>query len=374
MQASKNGFYYVLDRATGELLSADNFAFVSWTRGIDLKTGKPRIDARADYDQGPALVFPSESGAHSWQPMAYDAERGLTFIPVIESGNVMVETSGRRAGLVEGQFTTPAFPPEAYDPAALQSLYGALPSLKALSRGLSTNTASRGFLRAWNVAEHRVVWEAQTATSWDGGVMATAGGLVFQGDANGNLHAYSADSGKLLASIALGSSMMAAPITYRVNGTQYVAIVAGYGGGAVITGQPFDPASAAYRYGNEGRVIALKLGGPAPPLPPLQADAPPPPPPPRPTDAAQIAAGEVLYNRYCARCHVFGRSILPDLRRMTAATHALFSAIVLGGAYSAKGMGHFDDVLSPADAEAVHAYLVDQAWQMPAPSTASAVR
>jgi quinohemoprotein ethanol dehydrogenase len=372
MQAAKNGFYYVLDRGTGELLSAHNFAFVSWTRGIDAKTGRPIVDPRADYDHGPALVFPSESGAHSWQPMAYDPERGMTFIPVIEAGNVMLETSASRAGLVEGQFTTPAFPTEFWDPKSMRSLYGQLPPISQLARGLNTNTASRGFLRAWSVAQHRIVWEAPTATSWDGGVLTTAGGLVFQGDANGNLNVYSADTGQRLATIAMGSSMMAAPMTYRVNGTQYIAIVAGYGGGGVILGAPLDPESAAYRYGNDGRIIALKIGGPPPPLPALRTDPPLPEPPPRATDAAQIAAGEVLYNRYCARCHVMGRGNLPDLRRLTPATHALFDAIVLGGAYTIKGMARFDDVLSPAEAQAVHAYLIDQSWQMRAAAASPA--
>ncbi len=364
MQAAKNGFYYVLDRSSGELLSAHNFAFVNWTRGIDLKTGRPTPDAAADYARGPALVFPSEAGAHSWQPMAFDPERRMTFIPVIESGNVIIETGNRRAGLIEGQFTTPAITPESYDPASLQGLFGSLPPLAQLARGVGTNTASRGFLRAWNVPEHRVVWEVPTATSWDGGVLATAGGVVFQGDANGNLNAYSSDSGERLASIALGSSLMAAPMTYRIKGTQYVAVIAGYGGGGVITGVPLDPASAAFRYGNDGRIIALKLDGAPPPLPPLRTDPPVEERPPRPTDQAQIAAGEVLYSRFCNRCHVFGRGILPDLRRMSAATHAAFGAIVRGGAYSMKGMGRFDDVLSEADADALHAYLIEQAWQM----------
>jgi quinohemoprotein ethanol dehydrogenase len=369
MQASKNGFYYVLDRATGELLSAHNFAFVSWTRGIDPKTGRPIPDARADYEAGPTLVFPSEAGAHSWQPMAFDPEHGVTFIPVMEAGNVMLETSARRAGLVEGQFTTPALPPELWDPKALRSLDGDVPPIAQLARGMKTDPASRGFLRAWSVSEHRVVWEAHTATSWDGGVLATAGGLVFQGDANGNLNAYSAGTGGRLASIALGSSMMAAPITYKLNGTQYLAIVAGYGGGGVILGAPLDPESAAYKYGNDGRIIVLKLGGPAPPLPPLRTDPPLPDPPARPTDAAQIAAGEVLYNRFCSRCHVMGRGNLPDLRRLSPATHGLFNSIVLGGAYAMKGMGRFDDVLKPADAQEIHAWLIDQAWVLKSSSS-----
>ena len=364
MQAAKNGFYYVLDRASGALLSAHPFAAVSWTRGIDPKTGRPLPDPRADYDHGPALVFPSVSGAHSWQPMAFDPQRGVTFIPVMEAGNVIVETSERRAGLVEGQFTTPSFVPEAYDPRSMQDLYGPLPPLGQLARGVSTNTVSRGFLRAWSVSQHKVLWQTQTATSWDGGVLATGGGLVFQGDANGRLIAYASDTGRQLASIPLGSSMMAAPITYRVNGTQFVAIMAGYGGGAVITGAPFDPASAAARYGNAGRIIALKLGGPPPPLPAPWTESPMPDPPPRRGAPAEIAAGEVLYNRYCARCHVFGHSILPDLRRMDPATHVIFDRIVENGAYVTKGMARFDDVLSPADTEALHAYLIDQAWQL----------
>jgi quinohemoprotein ethanol dehydrogenase len=371
MQAAKNGFYYVLDRASGELLSAHNFAFVSWTRGIDAKTGRPAVDRSASYDQGPALLFPSEAGAHNWQPMAYDVERRMTFLPVIESGNVILETSDRRAGLVEGQFTTPAFPPEVYDPASMHALYGTLPPLTQLTRGMKTNTASRGFLRAWSVPEHRVVWEAPTATSWDGGVLATAGGLVFQGDANGSLNAYASDTGERLASVAMGSSMMAAPMTYRVGGTQYIAVVAGYGGGGVVTGWPLDPASAAYRYGNDGRIIVLKVGGPPPPLPALRTDPPLPEPPARAADAKQIAAGEVLYNRFCSRCHVMGRGNLPDLRRMQPGTHALFDSIVLGGAYVPKGMARFDDVLSPADAESIHAYLIDQAWQLKQASASS---
>ncbi|MEI8298402.1 MAG: PQQ-dependent dehydrogenase, methanol/ethanol family [Pseudomonadota bacterium] len=363
MQAAKNGYYYVLDRQTGELLSAQNYAYVSWTRGLDAK-GRPIADPSADYDNEPALVFPSESGAHNWQPMAFDASRGLAFIPVIEAGNVIVETSKRRAGLVEGQYSTPAISMEDYDPAALKGLYGQLPPLPKLVKGKNTDTHSRGVLRAWSVAEHKIKWDAPTASSWDGGVLATAGGLVFQGDANGYLSGYASDTGKQLAHLNLGSSMMAAPITYKVGGVQYVAIMAGYGGGAIIVGDELDHASAAYRYGNDGRIIVLKLDGGPPPLPPPAAEPRPPAPPARAASAAELSQGEVLYSRYCARCHVFGRSVLPDLRRLDPKTHAMFDSIVLGGAYRAKGMGSFDDVLSPSDAIAVHAYVIDKAWQL----------
>ena len=244
------------------------------------------LDGRANF-VGPELdrlrifILAGGHGAGRQVALRYGAEdRGLTFIPVIEAGNVIVESIDRRAGLVEGQFTAPAFAPETHDPKAMHSLYGEVPALSTLSRGVKTTLASRGFLRAWNVAEHRVVWEAPTATSRDGGVLATAGGVVFQGDANGFPNAYAADSGQKLAAVQLGSSMTAAPMTYRVNGVQYVAIMAGYGGGAVIVGSPFDPASAAYKYGNDGRIIVLKRDGPVPPLPPLQKEDGPPPDPP----------------------------------------------------------------------------------------------
>lgn len=366
MQAAKNGFYYVLDRGSGELLSARKFAFVNWAHEIDMKTGRPVVDPRAFYARAPKLLFPSEVGAHSWQPMAFDPTRNVTFIPVVESGNVFIETSDRPAGYIDGQFTTPVFPPEDYDPASMRSLYGSLPSLQTLKRGITTNTVSRGFLRAWSVPEHRVLWQAETATSWDGGVLATGGGLVFQGDANGVLSAYSADTGQKRLSLQLGSSMMAAPMAYQVDGVEYIAIIAGYGGGASTVGDPLDPASAAYRYGNEGRIIALKLGGSAPVLPPLRTDPPLPDPPPRKKSPEQVRAGEVLYNRYCSRCHVTGRGNLPDLRRLDPGTHAMFDSIVLGGAYAVKGMGRFDDVLSTADAQAIHVYLIDEQWKLKA--------
>ena len=362
MQAAKNGFYYVLDRVTGELLSAHEFAFVSWTRGLDPKTGRPIPDPSANYDKAPALVFPSESGAHSWQPMAFDAQRGTMYIPVIESGNVILEAEERRAGYVDAQFTTPSFVAESYDPAALQSLYGALPSMQQLSRGMKTTLQSRGVLRAWSVAEHRTLWEAPTASPWDGGVLATAGGLVFQGDAAGHLNAYAADGGRQLLSLPLGTSIMAAPMSYRIDAVQYVAVMAGFGGAELAV--TLDPATAAYRYGNDGRLIVLRLGGSAPVLPRLAQESPAPQPPPRPADSVQIASGEVLYNRYCSRCHAFGRAVLPDLRRMDPGTQKIFDLIVRGGAYASKGMGRFDDVLSSGDVQAIHAYLIDQAWKL----------
>ena len=367
MQAAKNGFYYVLDRASGELLSADPYAFINWTKGIDKKTGRPIPNPAAEYVKDPKLIFPATSGAHSWQPMSYDPVNHVTFIPAMEWPMIFIETSHRRAGLMEGWFTVNAVPPEMYDRAGLKSLYGELPPIEKLAKGLPP-AKSLGYLRAFDVANHKILWEVPTATSWDGGVLSTAAGLVFQGDAAGRLNVYAAATGKRLASVELGTGVLAAPVSYRIGGVQYITVLAGYGGNAI--NYPLGTDTAAYRYDNEGRIIALKVGGGPVPLPPAVKDEPFPQPPVREGTPASIAQGEVLYNRFCGRCHILGRGIVPDLRRLTAAKHQIFYEIVLNGALVANGMGRWDDVLSHADAEALHAYIVDESWKAYAPAPA----
>jgi quinohemoprotein ethanol dehydrogenase len=365
MQAAKNGYFYMLDRANGELLSAHPFSFVNWTKGLDPKTQRPTRNAAADYGRHPALVFPAMTGAHSWQPMSFSEASGLVYIPVIEAPMIFIETSRVRAGLIEGNFNVTGVMPEDYDPQGLASLLGPLPPLQKLAAGVAKPAQSRGVLRAFDPIAGRVVWEQPGAGIWDGGVLSTAGNLVFRGDASGHLQVYAADSGKLLKQIDVGTSIMAAPATYTVNGEQYVVVMAGYGGGILFL--PFPKDSAAQRYGNAGRIVAFKLGGAEVPKPNLSSAAPFPQPPPREGSPVQIAAGEVLYNRFCARCHVFGQGLLPDLRRLSAPTHQIFYDIVLNGAYAGKGMARWDDVLTRTDAEAIHAYLVDQAWLAFAP-------
>jgi quinohemoprotein ethanol dehydrogenase len=318
------------------------------------------VAPQADYQKGAKLMFPANAGAHSWQPMSYDPQTRLTYIPTMEWPMVYFDSAKLRAGLIEGFFTVPAFPPEDYDPQALASLYGPLPSLMLLDRGFPP-AKSRGFLRAWDPVHQRLAWEVPTASNWDGGVLSTGGGLVFQGDGTGYLNVYSADSGKPLAHLLLGTGVMAAPMSYRIAGTQYLAVMAGYGGNAV--GYPLRANYAAYTRDNEGRIIVLKLDGGAVPLPPLLPEQSIPPPPAREGTQARIAAGEVLYNRFCARCHERGRGVLPDLRTLSPGLHLAFYDIVLNGALAPVGMARWDDVLSRADAEAIHAYIVAEAWK-----------
>jgi quinohemoprotein ethanol dehydrogenase len=359
LQAAKNGYVYVLDRATGELLSAHPYTFVNWTKGLDPKTHRPVRNPAADYTSVPKLIFPAMTGAHNWQPMSYSASTGLLYIPVIDASMVYIDTTSRRAGLMEGNFNLVGVMPEDYDPQGLASLFGSLPLMEQLKKSVPHAVQSRGALRAVEPLTGRVVWE-QPGRIWDGGILSTAGNLVLRGDADGELNVYAADSGKLLRRIDIGTSVMAAPMTYSVRGEQYIAVMAGYGGGTLFL--PFPADSAARKYGNAGRIVAFKLGGGAVPKPAPRIEEPYRQPPPREGSETSVALGEVLYNRFCARCHVFGVGLLPDLRRLSAPTHQLFYEIVLNGAYQAKGMARWNDVLSRSDAESIHAYLVDQAW------------
>jgi quinohemoprotein ethanol dehydrogenase len=368
MQASKNGFLYVLDRRTGEFLSAEPFAHVNWTKGLDPKTHRPITAPEANWMHEPKLIYPATTGAHGWQPMSYSPKTGLVYVPVIDAPNVYVNTEHLPAGLIEGNFNVGWYLSEDYDPKALEGLLGKVPTLEQLAPGAKQPMRSRGFVRAVEPATGKLVWEQEGSYAWDGGVLSTAGNLVFHGDAAGFLNVFAADSGRVLARIDVGTSIMAAPMTYRVNGVQYVAVMAGYGGGLLY--QPFPPDSAAYKYGNAGRIVAFKLDGAVVPKPPAMSEEIFPPPPPREGTPTQIKQGEVLYNRFCSRCHTFGRGLLPDLRHMAPVTHRVFSEIVLKGAYQFKGMARWDDVLTPPDVEAIHAYLVDQSWQIQ-PDTAT---
>jgi quinohemoprotein ethanol dehydrogenase len=298
--------------------------------------------------------------------MSYSPDTGLLYIPAIEAPMVYVNAADKPAGSMQFNFALAFIYPEDYDPAALAGLFGKLPPIKALAQGISTPVKSRGVLRAYDPVRQKIVWEAAGWSMWDGGVLSTAGDLVIRGDAAGMLKVYSAGSGGLLQQIDVGTSMMAAPMTYAIKGEQFIAVMAGYGGGLLF--DPFPAGSAALKYGNDGRIVAFKLGGGAVPKPAAVPALAPVEPPPREGSAQQIAAGEVLYNRYCARCHVFGVGLLPDLRRMNPGTHSAFYEIVLNGAYQVKGMGRWDDVLNRADAEAIHAYLIAQAWEAFAPA------
>ncbi len=367
MQASKNGFFYVLDRATGKLISANNFTFVNWAKGVDLKTGRPILTKTSDWYSGPKNVYPSWSGGHTWPPMSYNPMTHLVYIPVIDQSAVWVDLlhNGGTVKYIDGFFTVNGiFPDDTYDAADVKKLYGPLPDRTSIAASRKVNPV-RELLRAWDPIAEKIVWEHVTSKGIrgnDGGVMSTAGNLVFQGRGSGELWVYAADTGKVLKKIPTGSHIMAAPMTYAVNGEQYVAVQVGYGGAAITVG-PIPPSSAALKFQNTNRIIAFKLGGGAVPTPPARVEDPFPEPPPQTATAAEVSAGEVLFIQECSRCHVFGPSSTPDLRKLNPGLHAAFKEILLKGALAPSGMERFDDILSDKDADDIHAYLIDQSWQ-----------
>lgn len=364
MQASKNGFFYTLDLKTGKLLAADPFAYVNWAKGVDLATGRPVFTEVADYSAKPKNVYPSWAGAHTWNPMSFSPKTGLVYIPTVDQPNVMVNLEANKGKLrhLEGFFNANGIiPDDTYDEATLSRLFGPLPTKAELQKERGQTSLVREVLKAWDPVSRKVVWEQVTSDrnrGYDGGVLSTAGNIVVQGRGDGTLRVYNATTGAELASIQTGSHIMAAPMTYRIGGVQYIAVQVGYGG--VGISYPITPADIAYRNRNTNRILVFKLGGGPVPQPELRPDplTYPAPPPSRAT-AARIAHGEAKFTEYCSRCHMFGPGVTPDLSRLPKDIHGMFNDIVLGGALAGNGMAPMGDMVSKYDVDAIHAYLID---------------
>jgi quinohemoprotein ethanol dehydrogenase len=367
MQAPKNGFFYVWDSATGELLSGKPFTYINWARGLDAK-GRPILTKEADYTETPQIIYPGTNGGHSWPPMSYSPQTGLVYIPVLDAPMLWIDLKHRPLKFVDSTFGVGViFLDPTFNPADWDAWYGKLPQYKDPGQG-GPRRIIRGVLRAWDPVAQRSVWEQETSKDYfvyDGGVLSTAGNLVFQGRSDGSFVAYAADSGKTLISLPTGVSIMAAPMTYEINGTQYIAVLEGYGGGSI--GATYAPKSAPSEYENTNRIVVFKLDGGAVPLPDKLQPAPTYPVPDLGTvSAADLKRGSDLYFTYCGRCHVFGNGPLPDLRNIPPGIHASFDSIVLKGAFRTLGMAKFDDVLSPDGVKHIHEYLVDEAKKLQA--------
>jgi PQQ-dependent dehydrogenase (methanol/ethanol family) len=347
MQASKNGFFYVLDRATGKLISAKNYVPVTWAKGVDPTTGKPIEIGDDHYKSAPTTMFPSSFGGHNWQPMSFSPKTGLVYLPAQE---------------VPGVYGTDdkfAFNPGQWNTATNTDLntIPADPKAQAAMRN-----AFRGYLVAWDPVNQKEVWRAEHKGPWNGGTLATAGGLVFQGTADGHFNAYDASSGKPLWTTPTYAATLAGPMTYTVDGEQYVAVGAGFGsvyylvaGFAVPT-----PGNA-----NNGRILVYKLGAKGALTPPAATKLAFPQPPAAPTNVALIAKGHSTYNKYCLVCHGYDAisgGVIPDLRMSPLiGDSAGFKDVVLAGSRKSQGMVSFAKVLKDDDAEAVRTYLIKAA-------------
>ena len=333
LQAPKNAFFYVLDRENGELLRANQYVRQNWATHIDMETGRPVENLDMQWDEAPQWVAPSNAGGHSWQPMSVDPGRGIAYLAAqdisayymlpkefVETGQWKLNDGSMSLGVEFGRPGVDGVPP--------------MPELK-------------GYLKAFDPLTGEEAWVVQRATPYNGGVLATAGGVVFQGDNGGQFAAFDADDGSLLWEFDTLGAADSAPITYSVDGVQYVATLAAGG--------------VRNRY-NDGRLLVFKLDGdvsiPVATAPAVDI----PEPPPLTASAEQLEAGRRHYNRVCVWCHGMGAvgTVNADLRLMTAETHQQFQAIVRGGLLRDSGMESFADAVTAEEADLIHQYVISQ--------------
>ncbi len=347
MQAPKNGFFYVLDRETGELISAENYVPVTWASGIDRETGRPIETANARYTDGPNLILPGPTGGHNWHPMAFSSDTGLVYFSGQEVPNVYSSNEGFvfQSGMWNtGTDFLLADLPE--DPIELMQVAGML----------------RGHLAAWDPVAQKEVWRYQHAGPWNGGVLATAGNLVFQGNIVGEFAAYSADKGERLWSFPTQTGITAGPVTYRIDGEQYVSVAVGWG---TVMAMLAGPTVAPLQMTNRSRVLTFRLGASEKlPEPPAKTPLPLPDRPEQIASSEMVDRGHWVFANRCLFCHGYSAvsgGLVPDLRYSNEQTHAEWDAIVLGGSRSLNGMPSFAGVVTPEQSQAVRAYIIDRA-------------
>ena len=357
LHAPKNGFFYVLDRATGKFIQGTNYAPVNWATGLD-KDGRPIENPAARYGENgkPFVSLPGPSGSHDWQPMAYSPKTGLVYIPAAE-GSFVYRDDPTEGGTGRSKlgFNTGAG-------AFSATVAPANSTNEGLAGYASANGHSASYLLAWDPVKQTAAWKAPQEKSFNGGALATAGGLVFEGSQSDDFSAYNDETGEKLWSFNAQTGIIAGPATYEIGGVQYVAIMAGWGG----TVAPFGARSDS---NGPGRLLVFKLGG-MDALPPKPAVEQPPLEPPAQTEPASVVAkGEGLYGRYCQRCHGFGAAGgglgvtgPADLRRTPfIQDQDAFNTVVVKGELKHKGMAPFGEEVKEEAARAIRAYIVTEA-------------
>jgi alcohol dehydrogenase (cytochrome c)/quinohemoprotein ethanol dehydrogenase len=323
---------------------------VNWATGLDPETGRPSINPDARYEKTgkPFISLPGAVGAHSWQPQSYSPKTGYLYIPTNLAAYPYAAAKDWKPGSVGWSIGLDGYAVSM--PADLKVQAGA-------------KAATTGQLVAWDVANKKAAWKVDLTGPSNGGVLSTAGNLVFQGTSSGDFVAYTADKGEKLWSFPAQSGIIAAPMTYAIGGEQYVAILVGWGGvWDVATGVLANKAGAAR---NISRLLVFKLGakGQLPEVPPMNEmvlD-----PPPLTGTTAQVTRGGQLYGRYCSVCHgdaAVAGGLNPDLRHsgLIGSADAL-KAVVIGGQLHELGMVSFKSALKAADAEAIRMYLIKRA-------------
>ena len=310
MQAPKHGFFYVIDRLNGKLISTGQFVdHNTFASSIDPKTGRPVLLPTANYEEGPQLLTPNAVAAHSWQPMSYNPQTGLVYFPVLENWYAYELEPNYKWQKFRMSWGTNAPPSER----------------NAAVRAEAAQKKVYGYLLAWDPVRQKEAWRVSYDNGGNGGTLTTAGNLVIEGTSAMTLDIYRASDGAKLWEMPAQTVPMAGAVTYTVEGEQYIAISAGGASFGFARG-------SAHRAA--GRILALKLDGNAqlPPIPPTP-DIPPPPFLIGGSEA-QVKLGMAAYHRVCAQCHgrdAISTNAIPDLRHMTPETRAEFKDIVLRG-------------------------------------------
>lgn len=346
MQAPKNGFFYVLDAATGAFISGKPFVPQNWAESLD-DNGRPIEVAAARYSNAPHTQSPGPFGAHNWHPMAYNPELALAYIPAQEI-------------------------PETY---AFDKLWSSKPAVWNTGADFNTGVtvdlpagikafiraSQKGRLIAWDPVRKEARWSVEHGNAWNGGVLSTAGGLVFQGKLGGDFLAYNAETGAKLWNYDLQSGGISGPATYEIDGEQYVTITTGWGSGfALITGYGFDEIVSP----TVGKVVTFKLGAtgtiPKPDLIEIERTV----KTERFGTVAQLESGMVHFARNCSVCHgalTFSSGVIPDLRWSAYSGDAdAWQAVVADGVLADQGMVSFNDLLTLEEIESIRAYVVTQ--------------
>ena len=348
MQAPKNGFFYVLDRKTGEFISAEPFEKVTWAHGID-ETGRPIVNEAAKYwlQEKPGPVYPSALGAHNWFPMAYNPDTQLAYIPATQMPQTFVAQDkddfsmtvrGRNTGVGYADSVAPA------NPAIVEKV----------------REFFSGSLIAWDPVKQAPRWTINYKEIGHGGILSTAGNLIFQGLVDNEFVAYNATTGDKVWSYPTQTSVIAGAISYQIDGEQYIAVMASRGGSiARIAGRLYDADIV-----NRPRLLVFKLGAslelPAPQdvvlkLPDLESVE---------LDQASVKRGAKLYGKYCSFCHganAYGNSVNPDLRYSGfIQSQQAFDMVVLDGALANRGMVSFGNDFSREDSIALREYIIHE--------------
>ena len=346
MHAPKNGFFYVINRENGELISAENYTEVTWASEVDLETGRPIENPGVRYELEPVDIAPTPIGGHSWHAMSYNPGTGLVYIPTIHWQN---------------RFTDADVDLENFQAEGWRIELGVGYEFGASTR----DDGATGTLQAWDPVRQQQIWEIPAEGAWDAGTLTTASNLVFQGKANGHLRAFNALTGEQLWDENLGLGISAPPITYSVIGRQYLAILVGWGGAmSALGGQ--EMADYGWAYGDHTRrLLAFSLDGTRT----VPVSAPPRVPTPLATsdfivDGATAESGELDYESICSFCHggaAVAAGMAPDLRASGVILSAdTFEQVVRGGALASRGMPPFAD-FSDAELNQMRHYIRQQA-------------